>query len=216
MWGRPQPRTGPRTHIRHERRCRTAGRFHQVPRQEAHVRGDGDDDLVERAAGGDVDAFTTLARRHRRLIDAACATVCANREDREDAVQQALVDIWRGLSGFSGDSKLTTWMFRVAQNAAHRHVRKAMRVVPTADGADAADLSSPKSEWNDAVVTRSALLDALAGLPADQRDALLLHTQCGMPLQEIADLKYAALGTVKTRIHRARAEIARALDEADR
>lgn len=186
-----------------------------MPRPEAHVP-DGDDDLAARAAGGDAQAFAELARRHRRLLDAACATVCPNREDREDAVQQALVDIWRGLAGFSGDSKLTTWMFRVAQNAAHRHVRKAMRVVPTADAADTADLSSPSSEWNDAVVTRSALVDAIAALPEDQRDALLLHTQGGMSLQEIADLKYAALGTVKAWIHRARAEIARALDEAAR
>lgn len=186
-----------------------------MPRPEAQL-GEQDHDLARRAAGGDAEAFAELARRHRRLLDAACTTVCPNREDRDDAVQQALVDIWRGLPGFNGDSLLTTWMFRVARNAAHRHVRKAMRVVPIINDADTVDIASPSSEWNDAVVTRSVLLDALAALPEDHRDALLLHTQGGMSLQEIADLKYAALGTVKAWVHRARAEINRALREADR
>lgn len=175
-----------------------------------------DDELAQRSADGDAEAFGQLVRRHRRLIDAACATACNNREDREDAVQSALVDIWRGLGGFSGDSKVTTWMFRVAQNAARRHVRRGLRVVPTHVGAEPAEQASRSSEWSEAVVTRTVVLDALRALPEDQRDALLLHTQAGMPLQEIADLKFAAVGTVKAWIHRGRAEIARTLEVADR
>jgi len=171
-----------------------------------------DEDLARRAGAGDEAAFTELARRHRRLLDAACATACPNREDREDALQQALVDIWKGLGGFSGDAKLTTWMFRVAQNAARRQVRRSLRSVPTTSDRDV-ERASPSSEWGDAVVTRSTLLDALAALPEDHRDALLLHTQAGMPLQEIAELKIAAVGTVKAWIHRARRDLALALED---
>lgn len=171
-----------------------------------------DEHLARRAGAGDAVAFSELARRHRRLLDAACATACPNREDREDALQQALVDIWRGLGGFSGEAKLTTWMFRVAQNAARREVRRSLRSVPATSNHDM-ERASPSSEWGDAVVTRSTLLDALAALPENHRDALLLHTQAGMPLQEIAELKIAAVGTVKAWIHRARRDLALALEE---
>lgn len=177
-------------------------------------------ELCRRASEGDQAAFAALMSMHRRLIDAACATAVADRTEREDAVQQALVDIWRGLPSFGGDSKLTTWMFRVAQNAARRQIRRSLRAVPTVpdDGSD----DTPHSErhgrpdgWADALDTRAIVVAAIEALPEDQRDALLLHTQAGLPLQEIADMKFVALGTVKAWLHRARADIGRALDAAE-
>jgi len=172
--------------------------------------------LLARSVGGDAAAFADLLAPHRRLLDAACATAVSDPTDREDALQLAMVDIWRGLAGFKGESLLTTWMFRVAQNAARRHARRGLRVVPTDPGAETAEIAAPSADWSDALVTRSALVDALRALPEDQRDALLLHTQAGMSMQEIADLKFAAVGTVKAWVHRARAELARSIEAAER
>lgn len=169
-----------------------------------------DAELVARVVAGDADAFATLARRHRRLLDPACATACADHHDREDALQEALVDIWRGLPGFDGRSKATTWMFTVAQNAARRHTRRSARHV-VSDNVAAIERSSPSDDWTGAVVTRAAVIDAVDALADDHRDALILHTQAGMSLQEIAEVKYAAVGTVKSWLHRGRAEIARSL-----
>lgn len=154
--------------------------------------------------------------RHRRLIDAACASVVPDRTSREDAIQQALLDIWRGIASFNGEAKLTTWMYRVAQNAARRQVRRQLRAVPTvADGTDQPGERRGRADgWDDALDTRAVAVAAIEALPEDQRDALLLHTQLGMPLQEIADMKFVALGTVKAWLHRARADIAAALAEA--
>jgi len=172
---------------------------------------DRDPDLERRAIAGDPEAFATLVAQHRRLLDAACATVCPNRNEREDALQQALIDIWRGLGSFKGESLLTTWMFRVAQNAARRHVRRALRSVPIDADADPSDVEQLGARWTDAVISRSVLLDALEDLPDDHRDALIMHTQAGMSLQEIADIKFAAVGTVKSWLHRARADLIRQL-----
>lgn len=138
--------------------------------------------------------------------------MCPHRSDREDALQQALIDIWRGISGFSGEAQLTTWMFRVAQNAARRHVRGSLRVVPTDHDADPSQIEQLAARWTDAVITRSVVVEALEKLPDDHRDALILHTQAGLSLQEIADMKFAAVGTVKSWLHRARAELARNLE----
>jgi RNA polymerase sigma-70 factor (ECF subfamily) len=167
-------------------------------------------ELVKRSSEGDADAFRQLAREHRGLIEAACASVILDRTDREDAIQVALTDIWRGLGGFEGAASLSTWMYRVARNAAVRHssrkagqkeepVEHIVEVSPTEDG------------WDEASATRDLVLRVLERLPDDQRDALLLHTQAGLPLKEIAELKMAAEGTIKSWIHRARAEIAREL-----
>lgn len=186
----------------------------------AEVDPDDEVDLVRRASSGDGEAFAVLVSKYRRLVDAACATVVSDRTDREDAIQVALLDAWRGLPSFQGDAKFSTWLFRVAQNAARRQMRRHLRAVPTA-AEDLAGTDSPGERdhgradgWEDALDTRAIVVAAVEALPEDQRDALLLHTQCGLPLQEIADMKIVALGTVKAWIHRARTEIARALDSA--
>lgn len=177
---------------------------------------DDEAELLRRASAGDEGAFAALMAMHHRLIDAACATAVSDRTDREDAIQQALVDIWRGLPSFNGEAKLTTWMFRVAQNAARRQIRRNLRAVPTVpeDGDDIMERRGRADGWDDALDTRSVAIAAIEALPEDQRDALLLHTQLGMPLQEIADMKIVALGTVKAWLHRARSDIASALSAA--
>ena len=185
-----------------------------------------DTDLLARARTGDGQAFADLMRRHRRIVDAACASVVPDPIEREDAVQRALVDIWRGLDSFRGDSQLTTWLYRVAQNAARRERRRGLRSVGRVDPAPtdsgATDDAAPSGHsagrldgWSDALATRAIVVDAVAALSDDHRDTLLLHTQAGLPLQEIADLKGAPLGTVKAWLHRARAEVARQLAIAE-
>jgi RNA polymerase sigma-70 factor, ECF subfamily len=169
-----------------------------------------DDELVRLIAEGEEAAFKVLTVRHHRLIESACASVILDVTRREDAVQVALVDIWRGLEGFKGGSALTTWMYRVTRNAAVRQVtRKAGNNEVAVD--QMTDIPSGDGGWDDATVAREAILVALASLPENQRDALLLHTQAGVPLKEIAEIKIVAEGTVKAWIHRARAEIARQL-----
>jgi RNA polymerase sigma-70 factor (ECF subfamily) len=173
-----------------------------------------DEELVGLCAQGDGSAFKVLVRRHQRVIDAACASVSWDPHQREDATQQALTDIWRGLRGFKGESKVSTWVYRVSRNAALRHVRR--HGVVTSCGDDVLErVSSWSDEWEQGWDSADVVRRAIGDLPEGQRDALLLFVQGGYSTKEIAELLMTAEGTVKSRIHRARAAIALALESAD-
>ncbi len=124
----------------------------------------------------------------------------------------ALIDIWKGVGNFKGEASISSWIYRVSRNAAMRSVtrRKGRQESPMM----VADLISAHHDgFADARATRAVILAALEGMPGSQRDALLLHTQAGLPIREIAELLSAAEGTVKSWIHRARADVAAKLDE---
>jgi len=173
--------------------------------------GDHDQLLVARTLAGDQDAFRQLVVSHRRLIDAACSSVCSTTVDREDAAQLAIVDIWKGLQTFRGEAKVSTWMYRVSRNAALRHLHsESGKETEILD--DDFDVAASQDDWQAVSATRDIVRRAIAGLPEDQRQALLLHTQAGRSIRDIATTMLAAEGTVKAWIHRARAEILRQLD----
>ncbi|HEY7133955.1 MAG TPA: RNA polymerase sigma factor [Acidimicrobiia bacterium] len=171
---------------------------------------DGDDDveLVARAARGDRDALDALLDRHIDRVHTICARILANREDALDATQEALLAIARGIGRFDGRSSFTTWLYRVTTNAALDEARRrSRRPMPTAA------LPDPGVDAHlDADVAHRLDLDAaLADLPPDFRAALVLR--------DVADLDYAQIGTilgippgtVRSRISRGRAALARAL-----
>ncbi len=171
--------------------------------------GDGaaDDELVRAASHGDHQAFAALIRRHQRLIDAACATVIPAAEERRDAVQEALRDIWRGLASFRGEAAVSTWMYTVARRSSLRSLRR----LPAPDP-DRAPSVDPGPE--NAVATREAVRWALGRLPGDAREALLLHTQAGLSMAQIAELQIVSVGTVKSRVSRARQTLRELLGES--
>ncbi|MDW3217197.1 MAG: RNA polymerase sigma factor [Acidimicrobiales bacterium] len=173
-----------------------------------------DGDLVRRVRDGDAAAVETLLDRHFDFVHNVCRTILWRREDEDrlaTARQVALTQIARHLAGFEGRSKLTTWMYPIARNAALAEARR-RRIDPTdAVAVEAETTPGPEAR----VVLRDALDDCLDRLPAAYRDVLTLRLIGELDYQEIADRLGVVMGTVKQRISRGREALRRCLTGKD-
>jgi RNA polymerase sigma-70 factor, ECF subfamily len=173
---------------------------------------DPDEALAGRASAGDREALETLLDRHADRIHAVCRRVLADPEDALDATQEAMIAIARGVNRFDGRSAFTTWLYRVATNAAlDEGRRKARRPRPVelvpGSPADVVATGSPE----DAVGARLDVDAALRRLPEDFRVAVVLRDLCDLDYAEIAEVIGVPPGTVRSRIARGRAALAEAL-----
>jgi RNA polymerase sigma-70 factor, ECF subfamily len=176
--------------------------------------------LVERALGGDLDAFNDLVAHHQDHLWALVVRMVPDRDQASDAVQEAFLSAWRNLSGFRGGS-VRSWLGRIAINAA-MDAQRARKRRPSQPYPELEDDSwqPPATAADDpertAVATeRSRVLAmALAGITADQRTAIVLFDVEGYDYQEIADLTGVSLGTVKSRIHRGRLALRGLLEDS--
>jgi RNA polymerase sigma-70 factor, ECF subfamily len=184
-----------------------AGRFRKAGACDGD-KGAPDDALATRAAGGDRRALETLLERHADRIHAVCRRVLGEREDALDATQEAMIAVARGIAHFDGRSAFTTWLYRVATNAAlDEGRRKARRPEPLETPTEApAHVSS-----EDAVDARLDIDAALRDLPEDFRVAVVLRDLCDLDYAEIAEVLGVPPGTVRSRIARGRAALADAL-----
>lgn len=164
-----------------------------------------DEELARRAAGGERAALESLLARHLDRVHAVCRRVLAHPEDALDATQEALIAITRGISRFDGRSRFTTWMYRVATNAALDEARRRRRRPIASE--HIADISSGA----DATAAVDARLDvdaAMATIPPDYRAAVALRDLAGLDYAEIASVLDVPIGTVRSRIARGRATLA--------
>jgi len=169
--------------------------------------------LLEAHVAGDPEAFGELVRLHRdRLYAVALRTLGpAEREEAADAVQDALLSAYRAAAGYRGEARVSTWLHRVVVNACLDRVRRrtARPTVPL-PGPGPDEPPAP----GDALAARETAIDvqeALAGLPVDQRAALVLVDLHGLPVEEAAQVLGVPVGTVKSRCSRGRARLAVAL-----
>lgn len=175
--------------------------------------------LVERARRGDGRAFEALARESEAGLYRHVVRIVGGREEAEDVVQESFLSAWRSLAAFQGGS-FRSWLFRIATNRAIDAIRARRRrgelaldppddedaawAEPQAPGADLPEIASQGEAM--AVVE-----EALRALPAEQRAALLLRDVEGFAYDEIARITAVEVGTVKSRIHRARLAVRNAL-----
>ena len=168
-----------------------------------------DDDLVSRAQEGDRDAADELLRRHYDRIYAVCRRIAGNEADAMDATQEALLAIMRGLPRFDGRARFTTWAHRVATNACLDELRRRRRrPEPTEDTYEVADAAP---SFDDEHAVRDEIDQALARIPEQYRAPLVLRDLSGLDYAEIAEALDLAPGTVRSRIARGRAALAREL-----
>lgn len=178
-----------------------------------------DDATLARAAGaGDPDALEVLLDRHIDRIHAVCRRICGP-DDAFDATQDALISITRSIHRFDGHAAFTTWMHRVATNAALDELRRRKRRPdPVASDADSAIALMAASRAGDPerAVDRIDLDAALARLPDEFRIAVVLRDVADLDYAEIATALGVPIGTVRSRISRGRAALARELGNHDR
>jgi RNA polymerase sigma-70 factor (ECF subfamily) len=163
---------------------------------------DPDGPLVKRAQKGDRWAFEQLVERHQHKLYTLAARVLGSQNDAADAVQEAFIRAWLGLSSFRHGARFSTWLYRICLNAAHDQ-RTKRRTTPLEDVAEPAD---PRDELV-AHELSGALQQALAELDEDYRVAVVLYDVLGCSYAEIAELTDVAEGTVKSRIFRGRARL---------
>ncbi|MEH1099397.1 RNA polymerase sigma factor SigM [Micromonospora sp. CPCC 205561] len=176
--------------------------------------GSADLDLLHAHVAGDRDAFAELFHRHRDRLWAVALRTLNDREEAADALQDALLSAHRAAARFRGDSAVTTWLHRIVVNACLDRIRRRQShpTVPLPDGVrdDAGfatggvEPAAPVQDHDTALVVRQAL----AGLPVEQRAALILVDVQGYPVAEVARILGVAEGTVKSRCARGRARLA--------
>ena len=176
--------------------------------------------LIRAAADGDRDAFEALVRKYERFVYRTAYYAVGNAADAEDLTQEVFLKLWRGLSGFRGQSHLLTWLSRIARNACADHIRKKKRTVPTeslslaADDGDAADRDLPDGDplrdpmqATDQSENIRLVRRAMAMLSEEHRTLIILRDMEGYSYARLAAVLGLEEGTVKSRLFRARAKL---------
>lgn len=172
-----------------------------------------DELMLRRARNGDAHAFEELITPLEGQIWRLCWHYMGNREDAQDAAQETMLKAWRSLSSFRGDSKWETWVYRLCVNCCLDALRKRkLRRTESADalqenGFDAPDDAPRPDEQVLNSEHREELREALSALPEEQRTALILSAVEGKSYEDVADITGVAVGTVKSRINRARTKL---------
>lgn len=172
-----------------------------------------DDLLIQRAKRGDSVATDTLLRMHYDSVRAVCHRIVVNKADAEDATQHALISIVRALPGFDGRAKFSTWVYRIATNAALDEVRR-IRRRPTPTDIDATFVL-PVADGTGAVEAQMDVAQALALLPEEYRTTLVLRHVADLDYEEIAEIQGVPVGTVRSRLARGRTQLANILGNQD-
>ena len=177
---------------------------------------DTDQQLVQRAQRGDLRAFDLLVLKYQGRIAALVSRYVSDASEVEDVTQEAFIKAYRALGKFRGDSAFYTWLYRIAANAAKNHlVAKGRRpgadaTIEDAEGYDEGGLLS-ESASPEALAMGKELAEvvesALNELPDELKAALILREFDGLSYDDIADVLGCPVGTVRSRIFRAREAI---------
>jgi len=176
-----------------------------------------DKELVRRVQSGDRGAFDLLFSRYQHKIVNLVSRYLRDSEDVQDVVQEAFIKAFRALPRFRGESAFYTWLYRIAINTAKNHIVARSRRPPGVDvevsdaehydGADALrDLENPEAEMAKEQLSRE-INSAIADLPDDLRSAVTLREFDGLTYEQIAEIMECPVGTVRSRIFRAREAI---------
>lgn len=172
-----------------------------------------DEDLVRRFLSGDRAAFAALVERHERRVYNLALRMTGREEDARDATQDALLTVLKKLSSFRGEAAFTTWLHRVTVNACYDLLRKRQRAPLLERGDD--DLPAieppPAADHSDTSDLSIDVQRALIEVPEDFRVVMILHDVQDLPQEEVAAILGIPVGTVKSRLHRGRIALARAL-----
>lgn len=167
-------------------------------------------ELILRCQQGDETAFETLVRQYEKKVCALCRRMCRSEDDAQEAAQDAFLAVWRGIGSYRADAAFSTWLYRLATNACLDLLRREKKrggdvsLDDEESFLDPVDPAPQPEELAERAETRRAVREALDALPDDYRAVLLLRETEQLSYAEIADATGLELGTVKSRISRAR------------
>jgi RNA polymerase sigma-70 factor (TIGR02960 family) len=199
-------------------------------------------ELIERARGGDDEAFRALTEPHRRELQVHCYRMLGSLQDAEDALQDTLLSAWQGLGGFEGRASIRTWLYRIATNRCLNALRAARRRpakewdIPGVDPPEPTGLGEvvwlepypdallddamgvpvgPEARYEQTESISLAFVTALQVLPPRQLAVLVLRDVLGFHANEVADMLDSTVESVTSALKRARAALYRRQSSTD-
>lgn len=176
-----------------------------------------DQELVARVQQGDKSAFDLLVRKYQHKIAKLVARYVYDRAEVEDVTQEAFIKAYRAMAGFRGESAFYTWLYRIAINTAKNYLVSQGRRLPTTDveseeaetaeeGSSLREIATPEHSVLTNEIAQT-VMKAMNALPEDLRTAITLREIDGLSYEEIAAVMDCPIGTVRSRIFRAREAI---------
>jgi len=170
--------------------------------------------LVERAQGGDRDAYEQLARGAARRLFLVASRILRDTDAAEDAVQQTLVAIWRDLPSLRDPDRFDAWTYRLvvrySRSEGRRHRPMGVQIVDLSD-----EIAAARDDIGE-IATRDQLDRAFDALSVDHRTVVVLHHLAGLALGEIAEILDLPYGTVGSRLHHAMRAMRATIDASER
>lgn len=180
--------------------------------------------VIGRVLDGDADAFADIVLAYQKFVYNLALRMLRNADDALDISQEVFLRAYTSLRDFRGDSRLSTWLYRTTNNLCVDHLRKRKRrgeVLRTASTDEmqerTPDIPDESGTPEDVLLRReqrAVLEDGLRALPEGDRKILLLRESGGLSYEEIADALHIGLGTVKSRLSRARKKLGKYLSES--
>ncbi|MCY4266016.1 MAG: RNA polymerase sigma factor RpoE [Gammaproteobacteria bacterium] len=182
-----------------------------------------DQQLVDRVLAGDINAYNLLVLRYQHRVAALISRFIQDTQEVEDVSQESFIKAYRALPLFRGDSAFYTWLYRIAVNTAKNHLVSRSRRPPVSDldaeeaehteiGGLLRDIESPESLLATAKL-KQAINDAIQELPEDLKTAFTLREFSGLSYEDITEVMDCPVGTVRSRIFRAREAIDKKIRE---
>lgn len=173
-------------------------------------------ELASLARRGDQDAFAQLVRDNERRVYTLALRLCGNPEDAMDLAQETFLRAWSALPNFRGSSSFSTWLYRLTYNACvdflrKNSLRREVSLPLTEEAPDVPDHTGDPHQALERKERRQALERGLARLPEHYRSVLVLRELSGLSYREIGDVLKLDLGTVRSRLARARGELRKIL-----
>jgi RNA polymerase sigma-70 factor (ECF subfamily) len=170
-------------------------------------------EAIERAKGGDAEAFEVLYNLHKRRVYSLCLRMTANTAQAEDLTQEAFLQLFRKIATFRGESAFSTWLHRMSVNVVLMHLRKKGLPVVSLEETIETDEETPRKELGaqDPVlagsINRLQLQRAIDDLPPGYRTIFVLHDVEGYEHNEIAGMVGCSIGNSKSQLHKARMKL---------
>ena len=177
------------------------------------------DMTLVRAQKGDAQAFERLVTPHEQMLWRVCWHYTHHQEDAADCLQETMLKAWRAIDSYRGECALSSWLYRIAATVCLDFLRKQKRLPPTEsadelaeDGFAPVDTAPTPDEAVLKAESAENIRAAIDSLPGDMRTVIILYALQGLGYEEIAEVMKTSVGTVKSRLNRARQKIARFLD----
>lgn len=179
-----------------------------------------DTELVAKIKKGDMNAFDKLVSEYNKRVINIAYSLLSDREEALDAAQEVFIRVYKNIGNFRGDSSLSTWIYRITKNICTDILRKRKGVVISLDDEqedapklEIADESSSPEHISERNEKNRIVREAIAALDENQRTLITLYDINGLSYEEIAAVLKCPLGTVKSRLYRARESLRKILSE---